>query len=414
MKKLLLLSIFALISTMQLKAQTTDSTQQSLEKEINTYESKDLVFIANARLMIAEAIKADDLKKAKTTFKFIVDKYDLSNYTPFAPTERIVLSLALEEYGTILTDISRGVSNLSINKGDKIIAYKNDGLFLIASTYLEKNKTALRNNIPAAERLQQEDKDLLELMYKSFDVEAETAKNKANAQSRLNNDADVFIELYPTSVYLPFVQQFIKEEYQDADAGLIMDFGVSRFNLSSKFYQYFDKKDTGLALGFSVPYKKMLFTLSANFIQNFTRTDMPLTVKGYYWEKDIKGSIVDIELGAGYNVLSSKRFQLYPYATLAYNAIVPMKQQERDLSMFRGDGIAVGAGAIFDYKFSIGKPKEAPNPYNPNYINVSRSNIGIRLKAMYMMPSIPIKELSQPYSYIAAGIFWEIRKMNRK
>lgn len=413
MKKLLL--IFSFFSTtFQLKAQTADSTQHSLEKEINTYESKDITFIANARLIIAEAIKSNDFKKAKTTFKFITDKYDLSNYAPFASTERLILSLALEEYGVLLTDISRGLNNLSTNKGDKIVAYKSDGLLQIASTFVEKNKETLRKNIPNAERLKQEDKDLLVLMYKSFDVES-MQENRASAVSQLNKDADVFLEQNSESVYVPFVQHFIKEEYQDADVGLLMDFGVNHFNLSSKFYQFFDKKDVGIAFGFNFPYKKWLFSLSANFIQGLMRTNTPLIVSGgYSWEKDIKGSIGIIELGAGYNVISSKRFQIYPYATFAYNAIIPLRQENRDLSMYRGDGIAVGAGAIIDYKFIIGKPKESPNAYNPNYITMTRSSFGIRLKGMYMIPSIPIKELSQPYSYINVGLFWEIRKMNRK
>lgn len=409
MKKLLLIFSF-FTTTFQLKAQTADSTQHSLEKEIKTYESKDITFIANARLIIAEAIKSNDFKKAKTTFKFITDKYDLSNYVPFASTERLILSLALEEYGVLLTDISRGLNNLSTNKGDKIVAYKNDGLLQIASAFVEKNKETLRKNIPNAERLKQEDKDLLVLMYKSFDVEGMQG-NRASAVSQLNKDAEIFVQQYPESVYVPFVQHFIKEEYQESETGFIIDMAVNYFNFSSGLQKYFAVQNVGFSIGFQVPHKKWLFSMNANVIQGFTRTNEPLAVKeGAFWDKDIEGGIANIEFGVGYNVISSKRFRIYPYATFAYNSFIPIAKEGRDLSNYRANGTAIGAGAIIDYRFYIGKTKETAYMYN----SLGRSILGIRVKGMYLGPNVPIKELSQPYSYINLGIYWEVRKMNRK
>lgn len=409
MKKLLLIFSF-FTTTFQLKAQTADSTQHSLEKEINTYESKDITFIANARLIIAEAIKINDFKKAKTTFRFITDKYDLSNYAPFASTERLILSLALEEYGVLLTDISRGLNNLSTNKEDKIVAYKNDGLLQIASAFVEKNKETLRKNIPNAERLKQEDKDLLVLMYKSFDVESMQG-NRASAVSQLNKDADVFIQQNPESVYVPFVQHFIKEEYQESETGFIFDLAMNYFKFSSGFKRYFKENNIGFSIGLQEVHKKWIFAMNANAVQGLIRTNESLEVRqGVLWDKDVEGGIVNIEFGVGYRVISAKRFRVYSYATFAYNGIIPTAKEGRDLSLYRGNGTALGLGAIIDYPFIIGKPKETAYIYNA----MGRSIVGVRLKAMYLVPNVPIKELSQPYSYINVGLFWEIRKMNRK
>jgi outer membrane protein assembly factor BamD (BamD/ComL family) len=400
-----------LISISICKAQITDSTQKSIENEITTYQNKDLMFISNARLILAEAIKNEDFAKAKTTFKLLIEKYDLSNYMPFAPQERLSLSFLTEEYGVALTDFAKNLNNISTSKNDKIIGYKNDGLTLIAFSSFKKRKDELIKRVPQNTLLKEDDKAFVILLYKSIVMEDRQVINQANLE-KTNTDADEFIEKFPESVYTPFVKSEMKEVYEDAKVGFMFDVFVTQFGISPDFKKYFNTTGLGGGLGLHVLYKNWIFSLGSNVNQGLTRTNETLLVNGKNWTNDIKGSIVNVEIGAGYNIISSKRFRIYPYAAISYNGIVPLKQENRDLSQYRGDGFAVGVGSIIDYAFSIGKPKIASALYG--YNTIGRSNLGIRLKGMYVLPSVPIKELTQSYTYINIGLYWEARTQVRK
>jgi hypothetical protein len=204
----------------------------------------------------------------------------------------------------------------------------------------------------------------------------------------------------------------VKEVFEDAKGGFMFDAFITQFGISPDFKKYFNTTGLGGGLGLHGFYKNWIFSFGMNVTQGLTRTNEKLFVNGQNWTNDIEGSLLNVEIGAGYNIISSKRFRIYPYAAISYNGIIPLKQENRDLSQYRGDGVAIGIGSIVDYAFSIGKPKTASALYG--YDTIGRSNLGIRLKGMYVLPSVPIKELSQSYSYINLGLYWEVRGQVRK
>jgi hypothetical protein len=206
----------------------------------------------------------------------------------------------------------------------------------------------------------------------------------------------------------------VKEVFEEYKFGLILEVHGTVLNLSPEFKKYFDRdKVIGGGIGIDILHKKWIYSVGINAVWGLNRTNEPFLVKGKNWKQDVEGGIINIEFSVGYNLLNSKRFKLYPYSSISYNGLKPKKPDDNsDVSELQNDGVAIGFGAIIDYTFLIGKPTHSNFLYEN--AEMGRSNFGIRLKGMQIIPKMPIKEISNSYTLINLSLFWDMRSLVRK
>jgi hypothetical protein len=393
------------------KSQTPDSTKL-LEKEISSYQNNDLQFISNARLIIANALLKEDLSKTTATFNLLTEKYAFSKYLPFSFEERYHLSLITQQFGIILTEFSKysaGIKPLN----NKINAFLDDGLRKIVSDYFLRNENQIQKNIQSNQFLKNDDKDFL-MLIQTPNIIAKSFEERMKQQELLNEQADDFIQKYPESVYLPFVQSKIKEELTDGNTAFQFDIYAGQFFTPSSFLKYFNDTDLiGGGLGIHIVHKKMIFSIAINTKSGFQRTNETLTTNGNLWGKDIDASILNVEFGTGYNISKSTKWKVYPYGAFLINAISPKLEngnKNPDWDKYRTSGVGIGLGAIVDYQISKGKIK--PNTWL--YGELGRNNFLIRFKSMLALPFDTNKPPITTYTYLNLGICWELRGIKIK
>jgi len=384
-------------------------SSQDIASSIKNYELSKSGIISRGRNLLLDSYIAGDLDKVNEAYLYLNNKVADENYAAFNSFEQIYLGVLTKNYSYSLNEILRIDS---IATSDPLIMRKtqikpNDDQ--LSGKLAENAFIYLQNmykNIEAS-KLSDVDKSMLKLILNDIFKEnylKESQEMKDKVQGEINKQCDSFLASYPHSIYEHYVRNYIRFLVGPSDFGGGMDFSIGYANAGSKH----ETINNGFAAGFGwdFHYKKLALFTRFNFLGTTTKKD-------FYFTPTVilpSGSSVTYfapELSFGYEYLNNRTITLIPFAGFGGYFCDPAQNEQNnqpELNNQELGSFSYQIGLNCDIKFKNSKT----NPYLKNKYSYS----GIRLRAMYLLPTSNIPELRGSQFMITAG--WALVGYSKK
>ncbi|MDD4968246.1 MAG: hypothetical protein PHT07_02335 [Paludibacter sp.] len=375
-------------------------SSQDIASSIKNYELSKSDIISRGRNLLLDSYIAGDLDKVNEAYLYLNNKVSDENYAAFNSFEQIYLGVLTKNYSFSLKEILRidSISKLETLTRRKTQIKPNEDQ--LSGKLAENSFIYLQNmykNIEAS-TLSAVDKSMLTLILNDIFKENNpkgSLEMKDKVQEEINKQCDSFLASYPHSIYEHYVRNYIRFIVGPSDYGFGMDFSIGYANAGSKH----DYIKDGFAAGFGWDFhhKKLGLFTRINIIGTSTKKD-------FYFTPTVilpSGSSVTYfapELSLGYETLNNRTVTLIPFAGIGGYFCDPVqtdKDSHPELKNQELGSFSYQVGLNCDIKFKNNRA----NPYLQNEYSYN----GIRLRAMYIIPTSNKPELRGSQFMITAG-----------
>ncbi len=300
-----------------------------LEKEYEFRETRKQIMISDARDLLTEKFKEDDLNEVKKS-KDYLKKIEAEHYRVFYPMEYWLILYWTNEYRELLNDI----------KKEKPLYSRRSPLFLALLEKSRENISTLMEQIQKAGEINDEEKKFLQLFFQTIIF--------ASEHDVINPLADDFLLAYPNSKYESYVRKNIRFKYTPGNFGAAMELFSGYHWFTGKLNKSFTN---GIPLGFSfdLAYKRLeiYFRLGAGF---FIETKREIEDDDHeMYEGDMREISLDVSLGSA--VFENKRLKLVPFVGLGMLAVAAFEEEDQKRGVTTGTALTYLAGFDLNIKF---------------------------------------------------------------
>jgi hypothetical protein len=331
-------------------------SNSQIENEIKNFVDTNEILIKNGRRFLAQKIVDIDPPKIKEAYTYLKEQKCTKDYTIFYFIEEIYIATLLQDWDT-WKEYASNYKQMT----NKAVYPRLEHMITILYNRVKDNSLLYLKSIEENPRLNNEDKAVLKLFFWVLENE--------NPNEEYNKIYDQFLELYPNSIYIPFIKNSLPSKY--FKSSLSWDVGAGYFIPSGNIKDVVESS-LGGALAMDVTYNNLFFSLFARFAAPSLKEPLKATnedgdmnfEKGYDFRFSSGG------LGAGYFIARNDRFRIAPYlqisgASLKSNEYNDSKDKDKEAYMF--DNFCYGFGIhsemkIYEYDETIG---DNPFSYSP-------------------------------------------------
>lgn len=348
MKKLLLFPFF-LVGGIYIFSQVPD--------EIANMPLSKVEIIERGRNLLLEALLDDDLTKANRYFNYLENNVSNEHYAAFSPYEKLLLATYLGHYNIALKEIIKTDSIQQIPPFDRKYAIvPNDRQFeqKLGEKFYGYKPLALdeiRNST-----LPDEEKSVLiytiEDVYLYSDARGDD-KMFQKLKNELNRKCENFFAKYPNSKYTNYLRTNLYKEEGEYSWGYGIDF-LFGYGMVTDDLQNYLSNGAIASMGFSLFYKKALFSFQFESISSQTRQDMVFS-DGTVWNAKSKAGLYNSRFNLGYRILDNNRISIAPNAGIGWSSFDPVDKDKKaypELENVRLSSFAYNVGLLFDFYIS--------------------------------------------------------------
>lgn len=304
-------------------------SQETLKNEIMAYEQSRHDFLDKGRRMLLENFEKNDIPKTKDIKDLLLKENEGNVYNTFYPIEYIYLLYWTEDYKELTDFIKQVDFNHPVSNSVAILA-RVDNLYptLIQKTIEHKDilLIAIQNSSET-----DMDKDFLALQLEDI-IRAGGSSGgidfKSEQTLHINDLSDAFLEKYPDSPYDKVIRETIRFKFEESpwthffDVGLgpvIHQGGLSNYINSSGFY----------AEGsYDLRYKKLIGILGLGVSAQSLKKD--IEINNTIWENGKHSNIFNIFLNAGYEVIETGKWRVYPFLGIGYQGFSANEKDSKE------------------------------------------------------------------------------------
>lgn len=324
----------------------------NLEEEIINYRIDNESFIRNARVMLAQELKNDNIEKVKDITALLISRYDYRLKEVFHAQELFVIGAETDSLALIFDyafNISKTNTFYTHSRGYRNTPH-NDSLSGICTNLLDDREDYYIREIKDSD-YPKDEKDFILLCLRvrfTYDYYVD--------DSGQNEACDDFLEKYPESQYKEFIRDKIRFVYEPDKFGIGYSFHSGYGAGLYKYNNYFEASGIiqfALFVTYEnfvgrILYKQDHFQSKKAFVENGT------------WEKNDNFIQNFYGIQIGNSLLEMNKFSIEPHISLGYTDLRFGKKDKRkdvlDLSMTTGIGISI--------KYRIdNKNNRGDNPY---------------------------------------------------
>ena len=338
---LLVLFIFPL-QALHAQEITPNPKNNNIKNEILNYKDSPQRIIENARNLLVDSIKNNDIGKTIEIENYFYDQFKGRDIIYLWIFEKILLNYLRGDFQTILRD-AKGFS------------YPDQLYFKIIpprdTLYLTMRQVGVERKQDIENKLADLDVDLVdkEFLFLFLDTLIYRHEEINISQEDLNHRAEAFLERENASErYEKIVNAHVRVAYKSND----FYFGVGFFSGVGSYYGNLKNEfSTGVPLGFkmSVGYKKA--DLSFKLYTESTPVKNDFTYGGQSWDSSMDTMIEIPQFLFGYNLLQNKRFSLTPYGGIAFVRFVERSKEVNDSTVETSYQKTPVVGVNFSYNF---------------------------------------------------------------
>lgn len=348
--KLFLITAFVALFSMK-----SFSQNDSLRKQIMNYEQSDHDFLDKGRRLLLENFIKSDMLKAKEIKDLLLKENGGNIYNTFYPIEYIYLLYWTEEYKELTDFIKQVDYTLPVSNSVRILA-QTDNMF---STLLQQtlaNKDILLVFIENS-HVSDMDKEFLVLQLEDI-LRAGQSSGEMDFESEqtrhINELSDLFLEKYPNSPYDTIIRETIRFRFELSPWAFYWDVvGFGAVIPNGNLGEYFNA-GASMEMAFDLRYKKLVSIFGFGFSGHSLKKD--IYINNVVWPKESISTLGMGYLNAGYLLLDTKKFSIYPFMGVGYSGFSASEETTKDvpeLKKLKLNSWFSQAGIGFDYKFKI-------------------------------------------------------------
>lgn len=293
------------------------SQEDGIKSMILNHEDSKSVIISKGRKLLLDKFLEGDLKMVREIKDYLVDTED-DQYIAFYPAEYWFVLYWTLDYDELAKDIQRFDSARIESYNTRIQPY-NDMLYSILKEKTFENESYIKGQIEGAGL----DTETTRILTLNLDWLLLDSRKDIYAQDTLNDQADVFLETYPSSEYGGFAREFIRFRYVQRDWGVAFEFftgyGIFAGSLSESYTH-----NIPLGVAFDVCYRN--FELYLRDYIGFNKTKRDFEYSSGTWGKGSRAMVFLPEASLGYVTYNDNRFKVSPFAGIGAMNIGPTFQ----------------------------------------------------------------------------------------
>ena len=303
---------FKLLFILMLFSNPISAQVDTIENEILNYRPSKSLIISKGRNLLINKLMEGDISKVKQ-IKDYLKRIEGDKYLSFLPEEYDIILYWTKEYDELIKNIQERNSDYLSQLFNRIPPQK-DLLTFNLKEYSVKNVNKLKKQIFASD-LNQDTKEFLSIYLDKILIDK---RINPYAQDTVNEKAEVFIQKYPDSKYVPIVKEkviyVIKSNEWSISQNLSGGYEVLTGNLSKNFTNPF-------RVGFSLNgnYKKI--SLFAGFHTGFMKSRKSISYSSGLVDAGKDMQIDVYEISSGYNVLNTRTFKVTPFGGMGLTSI---------------------------------------------------------------------------------------------
>ena len=371
------------------------SQNDSLRSQIMNYEQSSHDFLDKGRRLLLDNFMKSDMVKVKEV-KDLLLKENYSNvYNTFYPIEYIYILYWTEEYDELIDFIKQVDFTLPVSNSVRILA-ATDNMFSTLLQQTVENKDILLLFIKES-NVSEMDKEFLTLQLE--DILRAGFSNRIDFESEqtvyINELSDQFLDKYPDSPYDTIIRETIRYKFEPSPWAFYWDIvGFGAVVPTGDLGEYFGV-GVSMEMAFDFRYKKLVGIFGFGFSGHSLNND--IYINNVVWPKESSATLGIGYLNAGYLLLDTKRFSIYPFIGGAYSGISTSDdtvKETPELKKLKLNSWFPQVGIGFDYKFKM--------PLLDYYGMGSDANWSrISVRYTYRMPNFgrklePVSGVNQP------------------
>lgn len=287
--------------------------KDSITNEILSTQSK-TELIDKGRQLLLDKINTGDKVRSLAIFNYLKSEVADDYYNAFILDEKWLLDFWLGEYQSLLLEV-QNIEKVGAANKTKIYPRK-DALLTAIKNQVFVVDTDIRLQITNSDKSAEEKAFLILLFRWVCFANGQSALNR----EIINQEAQAFLNNYPSSIYNNFTRKHILYELSTSNWKLEGDIFGGYACLSNMLKKNFNNVGTfGFTLGLG--YKKWELLLRDEL--GFSRTKMPITLNQVTWAKKSAVQFVNGEIGLGYTVIENKRLKITPFAGVGFISFSP-------------------------------------------------------------------------------------------
>lgn len=350
----LLLLIFGLLSATPIVAQVREipDSLRSIGDEIASLPETDIRVLSKARALLGGSILGGQSEKAGRILDFLDVRFDSTRILTLNPRERLLAEFWTGRFERVLADPERA-ADLACEPEPLSAAYRRPRLMPDRDLLLEdlvdysrRQRTDLIARIRST-TLGGEQKDFLRLFVTVLiDPDPAVAEGYPTYRRQINDEASVFLTMYPRSRYETFVRRYMRVVLRPSPWAYAIGLGLGGVRFDGELSRWFD---SGLSFDLwgEVSYRQWYVVLWTT-LGAMSEVRSTFVYHGT-WNSGTVVSPSGAALAVGYTFNLSRSIIVTPHVGCAYVDISP-PELERTKTGFEGkmDFGAAVAGVNID------------------------------------------------------------------
>lgn len=351
--KLILVILFIALFTIN-----SYSQNDSLRTQIMKYEQSDHDFLDKGRRMLKEHFSKSDMITVKEVKDMLIKENNGNVYNTFYPIELIYILYWTEEYDSLIDFIKQVDFTQPVSNSVRILALT-DNLFSTLYQQTVENKDLLLVFIKESQ-VSEMDKEFLVLQLEDI-IRAGQNEGRMYSESEhteyINELSDQFLDKYPNSPFETIIRETIRYKFEPSPWAAYWDFaGFGAVIPTGNLADYFNT-GVSMEMAIDVRYKKLVGIFGFGFSGHSLKND--IYINRVVWPRKSWATIGFGYLNAGYLLLDTKRFSIYPFMGAGYSGFSADEniiKETPELEKLKLNSWFTQAGIGFDFKFSMTAP----------------------------------------------------------
>lgn len=391
MFKSLKITLFTLLL---LASNSLFSQTESIRSQILEYNDSKSNVIEKGRGLLFDKFIEGDIAKVKEIKDYLLTLED-ENYSIFFPTEYWFILYWTNEFSTLAESLKS--YNSEIYDFHEVSFF----LYLSGVKLTEKLRHATMENeafIKAQLQMADIDSETKQILHLNLDKLLVKSRNYSHAQDSLNEQADRFLENYPSSDYTAYVKNHIRYRLIPKNWGFAVEFfsgyGAYDGNLSKNY-----TNNIPLGVAFDVCYRNFELYLRDYIGFNKTKKDVDYSVG--VWEKGSSAMVFFPEASLGYKTYENDQYKVSPFLGIGSMAITPPFKKTEDTPELEEVELSFTTTYMLGINFDIKLGKKHESKYDP------KTSYGfLRIRYAYGLPQFSKKYngMTGNMHYITIGI----------
>lgn len=354
------------------------SQNDSLRSQIMNYEQSGHDFLDKGRRLLKEHFSQSDMITVKEVKDMLIKENNGNVYNTFYPIELIYILYWTEEYDELIDFIKQVDFTLPVSNSVRILA-QTDNLFSTLYQHTVDYKDLLLVFIKESQ-VSEMDKEFLVLQLEDI-LRAGQNAGRMDLESEhteyINELSDQFLEKYPDSPYDTIIRETIRYKYEPSPWAAYWDFvGFGTVIPTGSLGDYFNT-GVSMEMAMDIRYKKLVGIFGFGFSGHSLKND--IHINRVVWPNKSSATLGIGYLNAGYLLLDTKRFSIYPFMGAAYSgfsADEDIIKETPELDKLKLNSWSTQAGIGFDFKFKINTPYSF-------YYDMGTADAGSRISVRY-------------------------------